>query len=62
MFCSVVVLVVVARGAGIVDVDCSDEEVVLVVGVEPQPVSSAVPASSATANVRRKPEVLLVIS
>jgi hypothetical protein len=56
------VLVVVARGAGIVDVDCSEEEVVLVVGVEPQPASSAVPASSATANVRRKPEVLLVIS
>jgi hypothetical protein len=57
----VVLVVVVACGAGIVVVECSEEEVVRVVGVEPQPTSMTVPAISATPNARRKPEFLFFI-
>jgi hypothetical protein len=58
----VVFVVVVASGAGIVVVDCSDDDVVRVVGAEPQPASIAVPAINATPNARLKPENFLVIS
>jgi hypothetical protein len=51
--CVVVLVVVVACGAGIVVVVCSEEDVVRVVGVEPQPASSTVPAIAARPDIRR---------